>query len=109
MRSRRAAALGLAAALLLLANARAQSAVAPDDPALIRNMTQLCLRAALMSGGIDKATKPYCECVAPIFVRHMTPDSRYALAVQNNMDVRPSYDDDKATFDEVMKACPPKN
>ena len=109
MRSGRPAALGLAAALLLLANARAQSAVAPDDPALIRNMAQLCMRAALMSGGVDKATRPYCECVAPIFVRHMTPDSRYALAVQNNMDVRPSYDDDKATFDEVVKACPPKN
>ena len=109
MRSGRPAALGLAAALLLLANARAQSAVAPDDPALIRNMAQLCMRAALMSGGVDKATKPYCECVAPIFARHMTPDSRYALAGQNNMDVRPRYDDDKATFDEVVKACPPKN
>ena len=109
MRSGRPAALGLAAVLLLLANARAQSAVAPDDPALIRNMAQLCMRAALMSGGVDKATRPYCECVAPIFARHMTPDSRYALAVQNNMDVRPRYDDDKATFADVMKACPPKN
>ena len=108
MRSGRPAALGLAAVLLLLANARAQSAVAPDDPALIRNMAQLCMRAALMSGGVDKATRPYCECVAPIFARHMTPDSRYALAVQNNMDVRPRYDDDKATFADVMKACPPK-
>ena len=46
MRWRRAAVLGLAAAVLLLANARAQSAVAPDDPALIRNMAQLCMRAA---------------------------------------------------------------
>ncbi|HEX4570618.1 MAG TPA: hypothetical protein VH184_09345 [Dongiaceae bacterium] len=109
MRWRRAAALGLAAALLVLTNARAQSAVAPDDPALIRNMAQLCMRAALTSGGVDKATKPYCDCVAPIFARHMTPDSRYALAVQNNMDVRPTYDDDKATFNEVMKTCPPKN
>ena len=55
MRSGRPAALGLAAALLLLANARAQSAVAPDDPALIRNMAQLCMRAALMSGVICRA------------------------------------------------------
>jgi hypothetical protein len=39
----------------------------------------------------------------------MTPDSRYRLAVQNRMDVRPTYDDDKTTFDDVMKACPPKN
>ena len=110
MRGIRAAALCLAAALLLQsAGARAQDSVPPDDPVLIDNMTQLCLRAALMSGGVDKTTKPYCDCVAPIFARHMTPDSRYALAVQNNMDARPRYDDDKATFDEVMKACPPKN
>jgi hypothetical protein len=115
MRSLRAAALGGASAVLLLAGAlatdggaRAADAVAPDDPVLIGNMTQLCLRAALMSGGVDKTTKPYCDCVAPIFARHMTPDSRYRLAVENNMDVRPSYDDDKATFNEVVKACPPK-
>ena len=109
MRGTRAAAFGLAAALVVqAAGARAQDSVPPDDPVLIDNMTQLCLRAALMSGGVDKTTKPYCDCVAPIFARHMTPDSRYRLAVQNNMDMRPSYDDDKATFDEVMKACPPK-
>jgi hypothetical protein len=109
MRGMRAAALGFAAALLLqAAAARAQDSVPANDPVLIDNMTQLCLRAALMSGGVDKTTKPYCDCVAPIFARHMTPESRYRLAVQNNLEVRPSYDDDKATFDEVMKACPPK-
>ena len=111
MRRLRTAALALTVAGLLPASfaARAQDAVAPDDPMLIRSMTQLCLRAALSSGGVDKTTKGYCDCVAPIFARHMTPDSRYRLAVQNRMDVRPTYDDDKATFDDVMKACPPKN
>lgn len=109
MRGIRAAALGLAAALLVPeVGARADDSVPPNDPVLIDNMTQLCLRAALMSGGVDKTTKSYCDCVAPIFARHMTPDSRYRLAVQNNLDVRPTYDDDKTTFDEVMKACPPK-
>ncbi|MFI5018726.1 MAG: hypothetical protein ACHQHK_12315 [Dongiales bacterium] len=47
--------------------------------------------------------------MAPVFARHMTPDSRYQLAIQNRLDVRPTYDDDKATFDDVVKACPPKN
>jgi hypothetical protein len=109
MRGIRAGALVLAAALLLPAlSVRADDSVPPNDPVLIDNMTQLCLRAALMSGGVDKTTRSYCDCVAPIFARHMTPDSRYRLAVQNNLDVRPSYDDDKATFDEVMKTCPPK-
>ena len=111
MRRLRAAALALMVAGLLPASlaARAADAVAPNDPVLIESMTQLCLRAALSSGGIDKTTKGYCDCVAPIFARHMTPDSRYKLAVQNRVDVRPTYDDDKATFDDVMKACPPKN
>ena len=111
MRRSRAAALALMVAGLLPASlaARAADAVAPNDPVLIENMTQLCLRAALSSGGIDKTTKGYCDCVAPVFARHMTPDSRYQLAVQNRLDVRPTYDDDKATFDDVVKACPPKN
>jgi hypothetical protein len=111
MRRLRAAALALMVAGFLPASfaARAEDAVAPDDPVLVQSMTQLCMRAALSSGGVDKSTKGYCDCVAPIFARHMTPDSRYRLAVQNRMDVRPTYDDDKATFDDVMKACPPKN
>jgi len=111
MRRLRAAALALAVAGLLPASfaAQAEDAVAPNDPVLIESMTQLCMRAALSSGGVDKTTKGYCDCVAPIFARHMTPDSRYKLAVQNRLDVRPTYDDDKATFDAVMKACPPKN
>jgi hypothetical protein len=105
-----APALGLLAAVLLQGpGARAQDAVAPDDPTLIRNMIQLCMRAALTSGGVDETTRPYCACVAPVFARHMTPQSRYALAVENRLDLRPSYDDDKATFADVMKTCPPKN
>jgi hypothetical protein len=103
---RRAAAVLLAALALLPTVARAQSQVAADDPALRRAVTQMCLRAALTSGGIDKGTKPYCDCVAPILARHMTAESRYRLAVQNRLDQRPSYDDDKAAFDEVMKTCP---
>ena len=76
MRRLRAAALALMVAGLLPASlaARAADAVAPNDPVLIESMTQLCLRAALSSGGIDKTTKGYCDCVAPIFARHMTPD-----------------------------------
>jgi hypothetical protein len=111
MRRLRAVALALTLAGLLPASfaARAQDAVAPNDPVLVESMTQLCMRAALSLGGIDKSTKGYCDCVAPIFARHMTPDSRYNLAVQNRFDLRPAYDDDKATFDEVMKICPPKN
>jgi hypothetical protein len=108
MRPARAAALGLLLGAHL-SGARAADAVAPDDPALIRNMTQLCLRAALNAGGIDKTTRSYCDCVSPIFARHMTPDSRYALAVQNRIDQRPAFDDPDATYDEVVKACPPKN
>ena len=105
------AALALTLAGLLPASlaARAEDPVAPNDPVLVDSMSQLCMRAALSSGGVDKTTKRYCDCVAPIFARHMTPDSRYKLAVQNRFDLRPAYDNDKATFDEVMKACPPKN
>src|SRR5262249_41002623 len=105
----RRAAASLAAALMLLAPpARAQNQVAPDDPALLQAISKLCLRAALSSGGIDKTTGPYCTCVAPVFARHMTPDSRYRLTTDKRFTGRPSYDDDKATFDDVMKACPLK-
>ena len=97
----------LLGALLALHADGARAAVAPDDPSLVRSMTELCLRAALASGGVDKDTRTYCACVAPVFARHMTPESRQRLAVENRMDVRPQYDDDKATFGEVMKACPP--
>ena len=41
--------------------------------------------------------------------RHMTPESRYRLAVENRTDVRPDYDDLKATYDEVLKVCPPSS
>lgn len=84
-----------------------QQEIAPDDPMLLAAMTDLCLKAALTSGGIDKTTRGYCGCVAPIFARHMTQDSRYRLAVENRLDERPTYDNPDATFDEVVKACPP--
>jgi hypothetical protein len=37
----------------------------------------------------------------------MTPESRERLVVENRVDIRPGYDDDNATFNDVMKACPP--
>ena len=87
--------------------AQAQGAIAPDDPKLVAKMTQVCLAAALTSGGIDKRTKGFCQCAAPVFARHMTPESRYRLLVENRTDLRPDYDDPSATYDEILKACPP--
>ncbi|HZT17928.1 MAG TPA: hypothetical protein VFA23_00920 [Dongiaceae bacterium] len=104
MRPARAAALAL---LLAAPAAGAQPAVAPDDPALIRNMTRLCLRAALSSGGVDRTTRTYCGCVAPVLARHMTPESRYRLAIQDDLGRRPEFDDPKAAYAEVVRACPP--
>jgi hypothetical protein len=100
--------IGLAAVLgIFAASARAQTTVASDDPKLIARMNQICLSAALTSGGIDKQTKGFCQCAAPIFARHMTPQSRERLLVQNRTDVRPDYDDPNATYDDILKACPP--
>ena len=93
--------------IALASFAAAQNAIAPDDPNLIAKMNQVCLSAALSSGGIDKKTKGFCQCVAPIFARHMTPESRYRLLVENRIDIRPDYDNPDATLDEVLKACPP--
>ncbi len=87
--------------------ARAGDAIAPDDPKLIARMTEVCLSAALTSGGIDKHVRAFCQCSAPVFARHMTPDSRHRLLVENRMDVRPDYDDPSATYDDILKACPP--
>jgi hypothetical protein len=70
-------------------------------------MSQLCLRTALGDIGIDKSTRSYCDCVAPVFARHMTPGSRYRLAVENRMNPRPEYDDAKATYADAVKTCPP--
>jgi len=102
---------GLAAAALFgfAAASPAQTAIAPDDPKLISKMNEVCLATALHSGGLDKQTRDFCQCVAPVFSRHMTPQSREQLVVENRVDVRPSYDDDNATFNDVMKACPPAN
>jgi hypothetical protein len=102
----RRAAAALAGVLLLAGwSARAGDAVAPDDPALVKKMGQLCLRAALAGAGIDKDTSAFCHCAAPIFARHMTPDSRHRLVVENRLDVRPDYDDPNATSDEIVKGC----
>ena len=85
----------------------AQTAIAPDDPKLIAKMNEVCLATALHSGGLDQKTRDFCSCVSPVFSRHMTPQSREQLVVENRVDVRPSYDDDQATFNDVIKACPP--
>ena len=100
-----AGALALAAVLLAGWRAHAGDVVAPDDPVLVRKMGQLCLRAALTSSGIDKDTAAFCHCAAPVFARHMTPESRHRLAVENRLDVRPDYDDPKATSAEIVKGC----
>ena len=97
----------LTAALAAPSLARAQGAIAPDDANLIARMNQVCLSAALTSGGLDKQTKSFCQCAAPVLSRHMTPDARYRLMVQNRTDVRPGYDDPDATAEDVLKACPP--
>jgi hypothetical protein len=99
--------IGLATILGIFAvSARAQTPIAPDDPALIARMNQVCLSAALTSGGIDKQTKRFCQCAAPIFARHMTAESRSRLVVENRTDVRPDYDNPNATYDDILKACP---
>ena len=88
--------------------AMAQAAtIAPDDPRLVAKMNEVCLATALNSGGLDQQTRNFCRCVAPVFSRHMTAESRERLVVENRVDVRPSYDDDQATFNDVMAACPP--
>ena len=95
------------AALAWTGMAQAQTTIAPDDPKLVAKMNDVCLATALNSGGLDQRTRDYCRCVAPVFSRHMTPQSREQLVVENRVDIRPSYDDDQATFNDVMAACPP--
>jgi hypothetical protein len=107
-RSLRAATVALLLAAMGVGSlAQAQNAIAPDDPKLIARTNQVCLAAALTSGGLDQQTKSFCQCAAPVLSRHMTPESRYRLLVQNRTDVRPDYDDPNATADDVLKACPP--
>jgi len=103
--SRRAAAAFCGALLLAGMPALAGEVIAPDDPVLVRKAGELCLRAALASAGVDKDTAAFCHCAAPIFARHMTPQSRHRLAVENRLDVRPDYDDPKATSNEILKGC----
>jgi hypothetical protein len=102
------AGLMLASLLVCTVPAAAQTTIAPDDPKLIAKMNEVCLATALHSGGLDQKTRDFCRCVSPVFSRHMTPDSRQKLLVENRVDLRPSYDDDNATFNDVMKTCPPQ-
>ncbi|MEA2783086.1 MAG: hypothetical protein QOK29_4630 [Rhodospirillaceae bacterium] len=95
----------LVASLFTAASSRGADGVAADDPGLVRKMNQLCLRAALTGDGVDKNTTGFCRCAAPIFSRHMTAESRHRVAVENRVDVRPDYDDPKAAYDEILKAC----
>jgi hypothetical protein len=88
---------------------RAQDAIAADDPKLIAKITDVCLSAALSSGGVDKKIRDFCHCAAPILARHMTPDSRHSLLLENRTDLRPNYDDPDATYADVLKACPPSS
>jgi hypothetical protein len=104
----RKAGLMLAALLVWSVPGMAQTAIAPDDPKLVARMNEVCLATALHSGGLDQKTRDFCGCVAPVFSRHMTPDSREKLLVENRIDLRPTYDDDNATFNDVMKTCPPQ-
>ena len=99
--------IGLTVGLFWAGAALAQTAIAPDDPKLIAKMNDVCLATALNSGGLDQRTRDYCHCVAPVFSRHMTAQSREQLVVENRVDIRPSYDDDQATFNDVVAACPP--
>jgi hypothetical protein len=98
----------LAALLVWAVPGMAQTAIAPDDPKLIAKMNEVCLATALRSGGLDQKTRDFCGCVSPVFSRHMTPGSREKLLVENRIDLRPSYDDDNATFNDVTKVCPPQ-
>ena len=111
MRAARLAALPalVLASLLLVAlgQARAEDVVAADDPVLIGKANDLCLEAALVSGGIDKTAKTYCSCMAPVLARHMTPDSRRLMLTETHDYVQPAYDDPQALYNDALKSCPP--
>ena len=111
MRAARPGALpALVLASLLLAalgQARAEDVVAADDPVLIGKANDLCLEAALVSGGIDKTAKTYCSCMAPVLARHMTPDSRRLMMTETHDYVQPAYDDPQELYNDALKSCPP--
>ena len=92
--------------LLVLGQAAAEDVVPADDPVLISKTNELCLQAALVSGGIDKQAKAYCTCMAPVIARHMTPDSRRLMLTETHEYVRPAYDDPQSLYDDAMKSCP---
>jgi len=98
----------LVAALLVsaLGQARAEDVVSADDPVLIGKANDLCLEAALVSGGIDKTAKTYCSCMAPVLARHMTPESRRLMLTETHDYVQPAYDDPQALYDDALKSCP---
>jgi len=89
-----------------LGQARAEDAVAADDPVLIGKANDLCLEAALVSGGIDKVAKAYCSCMGPVLARHMTPESRRLMLSETHDYVQPAYDDPQALYNDALKRCP---
>ena len=99
----------LVAAILVgvLVQARADDAVSADDPVLVGKANDLCLEAALVSGGIDKVAKTYCSCMAPVLARHMTPESRRLMLTETHDYVQPAYDDPQALYADALKSCPP--
>ena len=110
--SRRAALPALVLAIPFVASlgqARAEEAVSADDPVLIGKANQLCLEAALVSGGVDKTAKAYCTCMAPVLARHMTPESRQLMLTETHDYVRPAYDDPQTLYNDALKSCPPAN
>jgi hypothetical protein len=98
----------LVAALFVAApgSAKAEDAVSADDPVLIGKANDLCLEAALVSGGIDKVAKTYCSCMAPVLARHMTPGSRRLILTETHDYIQPAYDDPQALYDDALKSCP---
>jgi hypothetical protein len=89
-----------------LGQARAEDAVSVDNPVLISKANDLCLEAALVSGGIDKVAKTYCACMAPVLARHMTPGSRRLMLTETHDYIQPAYDDPQALYDDALKSCP---
>jgi hypothetical protein len=100
-----AVAASLLALLWLAGPGFAQSA--PDEAMLVGRANRICLSAALANRGIDKQTRGFCQCAAPVLLRHMKPESRARLQAESRIDWRPDYDDANATADDILKACPP--
>lgn len=97
----------LAAGFLLLTTAGvARGEIAAEDPRLLRRMDEICRAQAMASDGLDEGTAALCRCAAPIFARHLTPEARTSFVEQNHAPDGPVYDDQQATFDEIVATCP---